>query len=212
MDTKPIASHAGYVDNQRSVNSRHTDGREQSSDEEAIRDAIKLCKFIKHIKAPQESFLDAGCRIGYAMEAFTSEFPSARVTGVDIVPEFVGKADRYGEAVVADLCSLPFAEREFDWVFCDSSIEHTADVAKAAHELQRVAAVGCYIITDLESKERFDANPSHYTRCDDPMTWVRIFDSAEWVPVSISCPTPVRIEMLWMRTEQFKLWRERTAL
>jgi ubiquinone/menaquinone biosynthesis C-methylase UbiE len=111
--------------------------------------------------------------------------------------------------VVGDLCTLPFADKEFDWVFCDSVIEHTAEVVTAAREIQRVAAVGCYIVTDMEDIDRFTSNPSHYTRCDDPMQWIDVFDIDGWTPISIVCPTPVRIEMLWMRTEQFKMWRER---
>lgn len=200
-----------YVRRQRMINSLHNNMREEQLLEEATVDAVKLCRFIKSINAPSSSFLDAGCRTGYCMDALADEFPSARIVGMDIVPEFVERASRRaGEAVLGDLRAMPFTDREFEWVLCHSTIEHTDDVVTAAREIQRVSSVGCYVITDIETDEGFNANPSHNTRCDNPMEWIDLFANEGWVLITSVCPTPGRIEMLWMRTEHFAAWRDRS--
>jgi SAM-dependent methyltransferase len=77
--------------------------------------------------------LDVGCgRIGLrALE------PNLDITGVDLVE----RPDYPGSFVRADASeSLPFADREFDLVYCSSVIEHVPPVRRAAFaaEVRRV--------------------------------------------------------------------------
>jgi SAM-dependent methyltransferase len=77
--------------------------------------------------------LDVGCgRIGLrALE------PNLDITGVDLVE----RPDYPGSFVRADASeSLPFADREFDLVYCSSVIEHVPAVRRAAFaaEVRRV--------------------------------------------------------------------------
>jgi SAM-dependent methyltransferase len=67
------------------------------------------------------------------------------------------KGVRYVEAPVE---SLPFADREFDFVVCRQVLEHVADPARAAAELSRVAARG---LVEVPSRagELMNGNPTH---------------------------------------------------
>jgi SAM-dependent methyltransferase len=83
--------------------------------------------------APDARVLDLGCgRIGLrALE------PDLDITGVDLQE----RADYPGPFVRADAAAgLPFADREFDFVYCSSVIEHVAPARRDAFaaELRRV--------------------------------------------------------------------------
>lgn len=190
-----------YVDLQRLTNLMHTNGNFEGVNEGAMLQAGRFCTWIKNSKLPATSFLDAGCRTGYAMDKFISEFPAADVQGIDIVPEFVAVASLRGEVKQGDLHNLPYEDQQFDWVFCSTAIEHCYDAPKAAKELLRVAKYGAYIFTDLEDKERFDMNKSHFTYHNDPCEWIDVFrDPAFWL-MSCRVPAYTRVEMLWARRE-----------
>lgn len=82
---------------------------------------------------PSARILDVGCgRLGLrALE------PDRDITGVDLRPV----AGYPGPFVQADACvGLPFADHEFDLVYCSSVIEHVAPAARARFvaELRRV--------------------------------------------------------------------------
>ena len=190
-----------YIASQREVNTFHSNQKRESFHEEALTHAKALSALIKTRGMPCESILDAGCRTGYAMDIFGEEFPAARVVGCDIVPEFVEIAAKRGEAVEADMQTLPFEDKEFDWVMSVTAIEHCPDAPKAASELLRVAKYGVFIITDLEDKARFDLNDSHYTYHNDPAEWVDVFRREGWWLMYLNVPRTSRIDMLWLRME-----------
>jgi hypothetical protein len=53
-------------------------------------------------------------------------------------------------AVIADGCSLPFADRSFDWVFSNAVIEHVGNKRRQelfAAEIRRVARIGYFVTT-----------------------------------------------------------------
>src|SRR6476660_4598956 len=83
--------------------------------------------------APGARVLDVGCgRIGLrALE------PQLDITGVDLLE----RPDYPGPFLCADAASgLPFADEQFDLVYCSSVIEHVAPARRAAFaaELRRV--------------------------------------------------------------------------
>jgi len=190
-----------YVKTQYEVNSRHNDGSIEATYEEAIEHANKLSTWIKETKLSCESILDAGCRTGYAMEAFITQFPAIDVHGIDIVPEFIETAKLRGEAVVGDLQNLPYEDRQFSWIFSCTAIEHCYDLPKAAAEMRRTADIGFYVLTDLESKDRFLHNPSHFTYHNDPTEWIDEFKHPDWWLMYLNVPRYSRIEMIWVRKE-----------
>jgi SAM-dependent methyltransferase len=95
---------------------------------------------------PQARIVDVGCgRLGLrALE------PRLDITGVDLVD----RPDYPGPFVRADPArdELPFADGEFDLVYCSSVIEHVAPAQRAAFaaELRRVAR-GWYVQTPARS-------------------------------------------------------------
>ena len=172
------------------------------SQDEAAKRARHLCQWIKRTGLPADSFLDAGCRNGLAMEEFSAQFPAARVVGIDIVPEFVESAALRGEAIVGDIQDIPYNNSEFDWVFSSHCIEHCPDSKKAAAELFRVAKVGCMVYTDLEDDTTFKSHPFHFTRHNDPIEWVDLFRHPEFWLMKLNVPRFTRIDTLWVRKAQ----------
>jgi ubiquinone/menaquinone biosynthesis C-methylase UbiE len=193
-----------YVATQRNVNSLHMNGRQEAEFEEAIHHTRTFTSWLRAHDLPTESFLDSGCRTGYAMEELWRQYPAARVVGVDIVPEFIIVADKRGEAVVGDMQALPFEDEEFDWTFSCTSIEHCPDIPAAVAEMQRTSRYGFYVHTDLEDDKAFAKNPSHFAHHEDPGGWLDAFSHPEWWIVYLNVPRNNRVEMIWMRKQYAK--------
>ena len=147
--------------------------------------AYNVTRFLtlaKKFPTPLDSFLDAGCREGKALECALSLLGyREQLIGVDIVPQFVEAAVAAGmKCQVADLCALPFADHSFDMVFCSQALEHTYDPLLALRELSRVSRTLLFIGVPIES----DITPdrSHYVTASSIFGWMRLFEvlSEEW--------------------------------
>jgi len=141
--------------------------------------AAYFLKLVGSLDSPKDSFLDLGCRMGYCLPIFGDAYPNSRVLGIDIVPEFVEAASTVGDAEVGNAHNLPFADDEFDYIFCAQMLEHCYDPQKAADEIMRVAKCGFLIGIPLEGPESFEINPSHYTYSDNAISWLRLFEKSE---------------------------------
>ena len=190
-----------YVQIQRLVNSAHLDGRQEAEFEEARYHTRNFVKWLRDKALPAESFLDAGCRTGYAMEEFTTLIPSCDVTGIDIVPEFIKVAENRGDAVVGDLQAMPFEDEQFDWTFSCTAIEHCPDIKAAISEMQRVSKIGFYVHTDLEDEQGRLKNASHFVNHENPTEWVDEFKNTNWWLVYLNVPRKNRVEMIWMQKQ-----------
>jgi SAM-dependent methyltransferase len=62
--------------------------------------------------------------------------------------------------IAADIHSLPFTDKTFDFVYCSHVLEHTEDPQKACEELMRVAHRG-YIETPRKMTELIHGHPTH---------------------------------------------------
>jgi SAM-dependent methyltransferase len=186
-----------YVGSQFRYNAFHSDGQVETANEDGIHYAHVLCDFFTQAKLVPRSILDVGCRTGYALTVFEERLPTTRAVGVDIVPEFVETAQLRGEARVADMHTLPFADGEFDWVFCIGSIEHAYDADLALAELFRVAREGVFLSADCAPRHVFDANPSHYTYKPGPSEWIVACQRPGWQLISLSMPTIAAADMMW---------------
>ena len=147
--------------------------------------AYNVTRFLtlaKKLPTPLDSFLDAGCREGKALEYALSLLGyREQLIGVDIVPQFVEVAIAAGmKCQVADLCALPFTDRSFDMVFCSQALEHTYDPLLALRELSRVSRTLLFIGVPIES----DITPdrSHYVTASSIFGWMRLFEALdeEW--------------------------------
>lgn len=101
--------------------------------------------------APQGTFLDVGSGPGRLAVRLAETAPNARVTGVDIAPDMVARAnqlaERFGLAarakfVVGDVADLPFPSESFDVAVSTLSMHHWADPAKGLREIHRVLRPG----------------------------------------------------------------------
>lgn len=130
------------------------------------------------------SILDVGCRNGYALAVFEERLPSARVVGIDIVPEFVEQARQVcNEVYEGDAHTLPFGDKEFDVVFSSHTLEHCYDPPKAMAEVKRVARVSAFLVLPLEQHDPL--NPSHFFNTVDPLEWARMACDDEWSLLSL---------------------------
>jgi ubiquinone/menaquinone biosynthesis C-methylase UbiE len=94
-----------------------------------------------------ERVLDVGAGEGY-QAALVRDLFGVHVTASDLAANAVRRAaEIYGlPGVQADVQALPFEDEAFDLVLCSETLEHVADMRRAARELVRVAR-GAVVIT-----------------------------------------------------------------
>jgi SAM-dependent methyltransferase len=125
-------------------------------------------RFFAPLRLPAEAtILDVGCG---ALGLRVLE-PERQITGVDLLehPSYPGPFVR------ADACEgLPFADREFDLVYCSSVVEHVAPARRRAFaaELRRVGR-GWFVQTPAYS---FPIEPHS------------LLPGAQWLPVRLRRP------------------------
>lgn len=96
--------------------------------------------------APDSTILDIACGTGIVARTAANEVGSdARVTGIDINREMLGKASEMSEKSglevewqQGDAIRLPFEDNRFDRIFCQQAMQFFTDPHKALMEMQRV--------------------------------------------------------------------------
>ena len=132
-------------------------------------------------KVTPESVLDIGCRGGHAAEYFYHKFPSARVVGVDVVPQFCKEAEtRIDEVYCCDVHELPFKDKEFDYTFSSHTLEHCYNVQRAAKEMMRVTKRVLFLVVPLETPQKAAENKAHFYHTENPIEWLNIFNCPEF--------------------------------
>lgn len=125
------------------------------------------------IPLDREQVLDLGCGAGHWSRRIADMFPWMRVTGVDVGEPFIAAArkERASERVsfvVGDFAALPFADKSFDCVYADNTLEHAYDVGATLAEAHRVLRDGGALVAAIPSDAR---NPRFH--CDNH-TWKTI--------------------------------------
>ena len=101
--------------------------------------------------APGGKVLEVGSGPGRLAVKLAEREPDMRITGLDIAPEMVERADalaaRLGVAdrarfVVGDVASLPFADASFDALVSTFSLHHWPDPFRGLAEIHRVMRPG----------------------------------------------------------------------
>ena len=110
--------------------------------------------------------LDIGTGPGLIPIRLAASLPRLRLTGVDLSAAMLQKARRAAaEAGVADRLdfrlgdakSLPFSERSFDLVLCNSLLHHLPDPLELLNEISRVSKPGgAILLRDLRRPSRLE--------------------------------------------------------
>jgi SAM-dependent methyltransferase len=166
---------ADYIERQRFSNAVHADGRPENEDD--VETAKEVARVVMSFLPDPRSWLDVGCRVGTALRVYGVLLPDADITGVDIVPDFAKWAPN---TITADAHELPFEDQSFEVVTCVATWEHCHDLGVAAQEMLRVASRLLYITVDLEDKETFENNPSHFARSAELEEWIDLLRHPEW--------------------------------
>jgi ubiquinone/menaquinone biosynthesis C-methylase UbiE len=99
----------------------------------------------------RDSLLDVGGGTGILGEfgRIYRYFTAVKIVNLD--PQVIReKGLEHVECEIADGCSLPFADRSFDWVFSNAVIEHVGGPSRQqrfAEEIRRVARRGYFVAT-----------------------------------------------------------------
>jgi SAM-dependent methyltransferase len=111
---------------------------------------------------PGDKILDVGCGKGFQLYELTQLCPGVEVYGIDISAYAIenGKEEVKGRLRVGNAISLPYADREFDFVFSINSLHnlHCYDLDKALREIERVGKKNKYICVESYRTETEKAN------------------------------------------------------
>ena len=110
--------------------------------------------------------LDIGTGPGLIPIKLASRIPRLRLTGVDLSAAMLQKARRAAEEAgvsdrlyfrLGDAKSLPFSERSFDLVLCNSLLHHCPDPLVLLNEISRVSKPGgALLLRDLRRPSRLE--------------------------------------------------------
>lgn len=162
----------GYVKNQYDQNKLHTNEAVEVWSETATHFVQALYELCHRHHVELTSFLDIGCRTGYAMDMMLDLWPSAHVEGIDLIPEFIKLADDAAPARVMDMHKLEFDDEQFDCTFSCQTLEHAYDVPTALNEQFRVTKRLAFISVPCEGQDWFDRNASHYRYSQSTFAWL----------------------------------------
>ncbi len=125
--------------------------------------------FRSHPLPERPAILDAGCGTGEISSRLARLFPSARVTGVDLIESHLDRARRaYPDLAgrlafeAADILALPYPEGAFDLTVCRHVVQAVPDPARALAELVRVTRPGGRIHVLAEDYGMITMHPTRY--------------------------------------------------
>ena len=112
---------------------------------------------LSHCK-PGRLILDAGCGDGSPCRWFAARNPRTSFIGVDISPIGIEMASSLPNAhfEVDSLRNLPFPSGSFDFIYCNSVLEHVKDWKQALREMYRVVKPGGEVLVRLGNAGRID--------------------------------------------------------
>ena len=114
---------------------------------------------------PEHQVLEIGFGGGLALGRLAQLLSAGRVTGVDISPDVVQRAQRkFRRAIAAgrmrlqagEVSRLPFGESEFDRVFTVNTIYFWPDTLQGLGEIRRVLKNGGLSTVGLRSREKME--------------------------------------------------------
>lgn len=103
--------------------------------------------FLAFVDAPAcGTLLDVGCGTGSLTLAAATRYPSATITGIDLMPDYLGEALLHAAPNVkfetGDASALPYENVSFDSAFSQLVLNDLAEPEKALSEMLRVTRPG----------------------------------------------------------------------
>jgi ubiquinone/menaquinone biosynthesis C-methylase UbiE len=144
--------------------------------ENEVRRGLRFGDLFNHpFDVEGKDVLEIGCGFGGMLAALVQQGAS-RVVGIEIDPqrlEFARSrlADQ-AELHLADAADLPFPDRTFDIVICDSTFEHVADLHATLAQAYRVLRPGG-LVYGLWGNPWWSANGPHHMKII-PVPWAQI--------------------------------------
>jgi ubiquinone/menaquinone biosynthesis C-methylase UbiE len=116
---------------------------------------------------PHEAIvLDAGCGNGLFWKKFLAPKPAV---GVDYSPQMCELAQAKGmTAYQADILKLPFADEQFDLVYCAEIIQYIDDLASLLTEFTRVCRSGGRIVVSTINRTSLLQRSARWIRSNFP--------------------------------------------
>lgn len=168
---------------------------------------------------PKANILDVGCGTGALLEKIRQKFSDAALSGVDIAPNMLDKANcrciPNAFFTEGDAENLPFKDSTFDAVICCSSFHHYPNPQTAVSEFRRVTKLGGKLILcdmDLPDIARVFAN--HVLFPWQKKGDVRVYAQNEirhllikygWYQCSIEKVSPFQ----WMAAAKARFWSQK---
>lgn len=119
--------------------------------------------------APGQRVLDVACGTGVVARAAAERIADARsVVGLDLNPAMLEVARRVCPDIEwrqADVADLPFGDREFDAVLCQSALFFFPDPRAALNEMTRVVKEGGVVA--IQTYASLDAQPGYIELVDN---------------------------------------------
>ncbi|MFZ1939250.1 MAG: methyltransferase domain-containing protein [Terracidiphilus sp.] len=134
-------------------------------------DLMSECAAVK----PEDTVLDVACGPGIISCHFASR--ARHVTGVDVVPAMLDRAQRYQAEQqmnnvtwqLGSSTDLPFVANSFDCVVTRFSFHHFLEPIAALHEMKRVAKPGgTVLVCDVAPRPETQAAFNHWEILRDP--------------------------------------------
>lgn len=125
---------------------------------------------------PNSSILDAGCGPGRDIKRFKDL--GHEVVGLDLNPDFVNVAKKYGNVILGDLRSLPFKNVSFDAVWACTSLVHLPfeDAKLTLEEFKRVLKPSGSLYVSVKY-----VGETGWVKSSRGERWFQIWDSESFV-------------------------------
>jgi len=132
--------------------------------------------------------LDLGCAKGFLLHDIKIMYPQSEVWGLDISPYALNHASKYENLnlVMGNMSSLPFEDKQFDFVFCNNSLHNILnvnDTIESLREIQRVsksAWISVAAYKNKKEKDRIDKWAVVATTYLSITDWLRMFQIANY--------------------------------
>lgn len=145
---------------------------------------------------PQQQVLEIGIGGGAALARVANQVTGGVVTGLDVAPDVVGKAERRFSRQIADgrmriqlgsVSKIPFPSGSFDRVFTINTIYFWPDAAQGMSEIRRVLKDRGLAAVGLRSRERMQRSglTKHNFRLFEPEEVRALMEQAGFADIRV---------------------------